>query len=138
MSDLTRVQTPRSRVTLVLAIALVVAASTPMAGRGQDTELIAPSTTVPLVPGQKLMVSDFDRMMRPYTIQRLTERAYWVEVMGYQSTVLVGDRGVLVIDSPRDGRGAAIIQAIRTELTELPITTLVYSLADCVAKEHVT
>ncbi len=127
MSDFTRVQSPTSHVTLVLITALAIAASTPMASRAQDTELIAPSSTVPLVPGQKLRVSDFDRMMRPYTIQRLTERAYWVEVMGYQSTVLVGDGGVLVIDAPRDGRGAAIIQAIRTELTELPITTLVYS-----------
>ena len=98
-----------------------------MGSRAQDTGLIAPSTTVPLVPGQKLNLSDFDRMMRPYTVQRLTERAYWVEVMGYQSTVLVGDRGVLVIDAARDGRGAAIIQAIRAEITDLPITTLVYS-----------
>ncbi len=106
---------------------LGLAALAPRGADAQETEFIEPSKTVPLVPGQKLNVSNFDRMMRPYTIQLLTDHVYWVEVMGYQSTVLVGERGVLVIDAPRDGRGAGIIQAIRAEITDLPITTLVYS-----------
>ena len=40
--------------------------------------------------------------------------------MGYHPTVLVGDTGVLVVDAPRDGWGARIIQAIRGEITDLP------------------
>ena len=93
----------------------------------QDPELVEPSKTVALRPGQKLRPSDFERMTRPHTIQRLTTRVYWLEVMGYSSTVIIGNEGVLVIDAPRDGRGAAMIEAIRAELTDLPITTLVYS-----------
>ena len=116
--------------TVALSASILLALGMPALttnARAQETQLIDPSKTVSLVPGQKLNVSNFDRMMRPYTIQRLTDRVYWVEVMGYQSTVLVGETGVLVIDAPRDGRGAGIIQAIRSEITDLPITTLVYS-----------
>lgn len=93
----------------------------------QEVKYIQPSKTVPLVPGQKLISSDFERMTSPYTIQLLAGSVYWVETMGYQSTVVVGKRSVLVIDAPRDGRGSAIIKAIRDEISELPITTLVYS-----------
>ena len=66
-------------------------------------------------------------MTRPFTIQKLTERIYWLDLMGYSSTVVVGAQEVMVIDAPRDGRAAAMIRAIREELTDLPITTLVYS-----------
>ena len=110
-----------------ITFAVRITAFTPLCVQAQETEFIEPSKLVPLIPGQKLRVSDFERMVRPYTIQRLTDRVYWVEVMGYQSTVLVGKNGVLVIDAPRDGRGAAIIKVIREEITDLPITTLVYS-----------
>jgi len=119
----------RSIVRIIANITLAVGFTSLIAAdvHAQSAGFIEPSNTVPLVRGQKLKLSDYDRMMRPYTIQRLTERVYWVEVKGYQSTVLVGKSGVLVIDAPRDGRGAGIIQAIRAEITELPITTLVYS-----------
>ena len=104
---------------------LTIVSRTDGPDRGPD--LVEPSKTVALRPGQKLRPSDFERMRQPYTIQRLTDRVYWLEVMGYSSTVVVGEQGVLVIDAPRDGRGAAMIDAIRDELTDLPITTLVYS-----------
>ncbi len=75
---------------------LSITALAPMGAQAQKTKFIKASKTVKLVPGQKLKTGDFDRKMRPYTIQRLTDRVYWVEVMGYQSTVLVGNKGVLV------------------------------------------
>ena len=90
------------------------------------SNFITPSKTVPLVPGQKLAGSDFERAQQPYIIQRLTEHAYWVEISGYQSTVVVGDAGVMVIDAPCCGRVPNFLTAIR-EITDLPVTTLVYS-----------
>ena len=38
------------------------------------TELVAPSPNTPLKPGQWIEGTDFERVQRPYTIQRLTER----------------------------------------------------------------
>ncbi len=89
------------------------------------TELVPPSRDTRLKPGQWIEGTDFERVQRPYTIQRLTDRVYWVEVAGYESTVLVGDQGVMVIDAPCCGRVPAYLTAIR-ELTHLPVTTLVY------------
>jgi glyoxylase-like metal-dependent hydrolase (beta-lactamase superfamily II) len=56
--------------------------------------------------------------------QQLTRRAWLVECGLYQATVLVGERGVLVVDPP--ARGPELARAVR-ELTPLPITTVVYS-----------
>ncbi len=92
----------------------------------RTTEQVAPSPNIPLKPGQWIEGSDYERAQRPYTIQRLTKRVYWVEVAGYESSVLIGDQGVMVIDAPCCGRVPAYLAAIR-ELTELPVTTLVYS-----------
>lgn len=88
--------------------------------------MIEASKDVPIVPGQKLRDSDYIRVQRPYTLQRLTERVYWVESLVYQSTFVVGDRGVMVIDPLSYGRGQNVLKAIR-EVTSLPVTTVVYS-----------
>ncbi len=90
------------------------------------SDLITPSKIEPLVPGQMLAGSDFERAQRPFIIQRLTERAYWIEVSGYESTVVVGEEGVMVLDAPCCGRVPNIQTAIG-EITDLPVTTLVYS-----------
>jgi len=89
-------------------------------------DLIEASKSIPIVPGQKLKESNYARTRRPYTLQRLTDRAYWVESLIYQSTFLVGKRGVMVIDPLSYGRGANLLKAIR-EITPLPVTTVVYS-----------
>lgn len=91
-----------------------------------SSNFITPSKTIPLVPGQKLTGSDFERAQQPYIIQRLTQHVYWVEISGYQSTVFVGEAGVMVIDAPCCGRVSNYLKAIH-EITDLPVTTLVYS-----------
>ncbi len=78
------------------------------------------------MPGQKLRESNYQRTRRPYTLQRLTSRTYWVESLIYQSTFLVGEKGVMVIDPLSYGRGDNVLKAIR-EITSLPVTTVVYS-----------
>lgn len=89
-------------------------------------KLIEASKSVPLVPGQKLRDSNYVRTQRPYTLQRLTEHAYWVESLIYQSTFVVGDDGVMIIDPLSYGRGRNVLKAIR-EVTPLPVTAIVYS-----------
>ena len=89
-------------------------------------QFIEASKTIPLKQGQKIKGTDFERAQRPFTIQKLTEHVYWIEVAGYESTILVGNEGVMVIDAPCCGRVPTYIQAIG-EITDLPITTLVYS-----------
>ena len=120
-----------SLVKLVASITcgLGLAALAPRGARAQvapPSNFITPSKTIPLVPGQKLAGSDFERAQQPYIIQRLTEHAYWVEISGYQSTVVVGEAGVMVIDAPCCGRVPTYLTALR-EITDLPVTTLVYS-----------
>ncbi len=92
----------------------------------QNEELIDPSKLVPIIPGQKLRESNYQRTKRPYTLQRLTERAYWVESQIYQSTFLIGKKGVMVIDPLSYGRGMNVLKAIG-EVTSLPVTTIIYS-----------
>jgi glyoxylase-like metal-dependent hydrolase (beta-lactamase superfamily II) len=96
------------------------------ASQARGTHLISPSHKVPLLPGQKIKDTDYERAQRPYTIQQLTRRVYWIESLFYQSTVVIGKQGVMVIDPLSYGRGKQVLRAIRT-LTRLPITTLVYS-----------
>ncbi len=98
----------------------------PPAAVAPPGNFITPSKTVPLVPGQMLAGSDFERAQQPYVIQQLTQNVYWVEISGYQSTVVVGEVGVMVIDAPCCGRVANYLKAIG-EITDLPVTTLVYS-----------
>ena len=116
-----------------VSCALALAALVPRGAWAQATDVVAPpsnvitaSKTVPLIPGQKLAGSDFERAQQPYIIQRLTEHVYWVEISGYQSTVVVGEAGVMVIDAPCCGRVPNFLKAIG-EITNLPVTTLVYS-----------
>ena len=61
-----------ARITFALSITTLA----PMGAQAQKTKFIEASKTVKLVAGQKLKTGDFDRMMRPYTIQRLTDRVY--------------------------------------------------------------
>jgi glyoxylase-like metal-dependent hydrolase (beta-lactamase superfamily II) len=77
-----------------------------------------------ILPARPGAGSDYDWARAPYVTQRLTRRAWLVECGLYQSTVLVGERGVLVVDPP--ARGPELARAVR-ELTPLPITTVVYS-----------
>lgn len=79
-----------------------------------------------LQPGDR--VADLSRLTyrQDYVIQRLTQKTYWVSAGGYSVIFHVGDNGVVLFDSPRDGRSQAILDAIAS-VTDRPVTTLVYS-----------
>jgi glyoxylase-like metal-dependent hydrolase (beta-lactamase superfamily II) len=94
--------------------------------RVEHREVVVPPSVDQVVLAQRRSGSDYARSRVPYVIDRLTRRAWLVESGLYQSTVLVGATGVLVIDPLARGREVHLQQAVR-ELTPLPITTLVYS-----------
>ncbi|MEX2525056.1 MAG: MBL fold metallo-hydrolase [Gammaproteobacteria bacterium] len=73
-------------------------------------------------------MADLNRLtyQQDYVIQRLTEKTYWVSVRGYSILFHVGENGVVLFDSPGDGRSRAILDAIAS-VTEWPVTTLIYS-----------
>lgn len=60
------------------------------------------------------------------TVQRMTDRTYWVQVWFYNAMFYVWDKEVLVFDTLAWWFGAKMIEEIR-KVTDKPITTLVYS-----------
>jgi glyoxylase-like metal-dependent hydrolase (beta-lactamase superfamily II) len=88
-------------------------------------EWVEPSITRKLKPGQRVIhepVEDVDKII----IQRLTDRTYWVWSNVYSITMYVGDKGVLLIDSPENFPVEKFLQEMK-QVTPLPVTTLVYS-----------
>jgi glyoxylase-like metal-dependent hydrolase (beta-lactamase superfamily II) len=68
----------------------------------------------------------YARARSPYYLEQLTASCWWIEVQGYQSLLVVGERGVLLIDPLSEGRGEKILEAA-AEATHLPITALAYT-----------
>jgi len=83
-------------------------------------------------PLQKIEGSQFERFLKPYEIQRLSENVYLISTLLYNVTVVVGPYSVLLIDAP-GGRGNNILQAIE-KITHKPVRTLVYSHSH---KDHI-
>jgi glyoxylase-like metal-dependent hydrolase (beta-lactamase superfamily II) len=88
--------------------------------------VVQPSETVALKPGEKVNVGNYDAVNKEYIIQRLADNVYWVTGAIHRSTILIGKKGVLVIDPLAYGNGKHIIDAVH-HLTSLPITHLVYT-----------
>lgn len=94
--------------------------------RRSDEEWVPPSITQKLQPGQRVdhePVEDVDKII----MQRLTDRTYWVWSNVYSLTMYVGDEGVLLIDAPETFPFEKFLQEELKTVTQLPVTTLVYS-----------
>lgn len=61
-----------------------------------------------------------------YAVQRLSQRAYWIGIHGYNALALVGDEGVLVVDPLAGGSSKNLLDAIAS-ITDKPVKALVYS-----------
>lgn len=97
-------------------------------------ESVEPSKTRKLKPGQNI-AGWFDKQFdREYFIQRLTERTYIVMFQVYNSVFYVGDEGVFVL-SPTSYYQAPIVQKAIAEITELPVTAVMYSHSH---QDHIT
>ncbi|MGI9570441.1 MAG: MBL fold metallo-hydrolase [Desulfobulbia bacterium] len=104
----------------------------------QKKGFIRPKTK-PL-PGTKLVKPSIDKKFTPgdlidhipigdpseWTVQRLTNRDYWLFNMAYSITVHVGDESVLIIDCPTFMTTQGIVENV-AKITPLPISTLVYT-----------
>ena len=92
---------------------------------GQEVQ---PSATRILQPGEK--IAGFHELTgeQPYILQRLSERTYFLAVTTFNTTFYVGDNGVLLLDPMSGGRAKAVLEAIAS-VTELPVTTMLYTHA---------
>lgn len=80
----------------------------------------------PLARGARIPGTSWERGRRAYTAVPLAARVWLVEVSGYQSVVVAGERGALVVDPLSAGRGERLRAAV-ADLADRPVTDLVYT-----------
>lgn len=85
---------------------------------------VEPSAERVLEPGRKIGDLFQRNMTQPYVLQRLSERAWWVQAFHYGTVFYVGDSGVLIFDE-LEGVYDNIRQAVAS-VTDKPITAVVY------------
>ncbi len=88
---------------------------------------VEPSATQTLRVGQKinnLYERQFDNNQA--TVQKLGKNTYWIGVNYYNSTIVVNEDSVLLIDPLGDGRIDALFKGVQS-ITNKPITTIMYS-----------
>ncbi|MFJ9668826.1 MBL fold metallo-hydrolase [Streptomyces sp. NPDC101219] len=89
-----------------------------------DAAYVEPSAEEVLAPGLKVGDLFHRNMTQPYVLQRLSERAWWVQSFNYGTVFHVGEHGVLVMDT-LEGVYDNIAQAIAS-VTDKPVTAAVY------------
>ena len=116
----------RGVVLLAWSFALLLAS--PLAAAGAEDEVqVKMSATKPLKANESIADDYFaNRFDKPFLVQRLTERTYFIAIDTYDATAYVGDKGVLLIDPLSDGRAAQLLDAVAS-ITDLPITAMIYS-----------
>ncbi|WP_407495636.1 MBL fold metallo-hydrolase [Pseudooceanicola sp. MF1-13] len=115
--------------TLTSAIALSVAFTPAMAANEApstvDATYVAESATTALAPGEKIENLFTKNTTQQFILQKLTDRVYFFQSSFYGTVFYVGEEGVLVIDALEGS--AEALQAAVAQVTDLPITALVYS-----------
>lgn len=96
------------------------------------------SSEIKLLPGNTIANFNSLRFKQPFVVQRLTDRTYFVTVNTFNSTIYVGDKGVLLFDPLSGGRAKVLLDAIAS-VTTLPITAMIYSHshADHIGDAHI-
>lgn len=89
-----------------------------------DATYVEPSAETVLLIGSKIGDLYQRNMSQSYVLQRLSERAWWVQSLNYGTVFYVGDSGVLLFDT-LEGVYDSIVQAIAS-VTDKPITAVVY------------
>ncbi len=92
----------------------------------EGTRYVEPSAKRQLVVGEKIAHLTDRNKAGETTVQRLTDRTYWVQSTFYSTLFYVGDRGVLLMDPLADGAGQKVKEAVE-KVTALPITAVLYS-----------
>ncbi|MCA0044589.1 MBL fold metallo-hydrolase [Celeribacter litoreus] len=117
---------------LTSALALSAALAVPALAQGVkeapstvNATYVAESATEALAPGEKIENLFTKNVSQDYILQKLTDRVYFYQRQFYGTIFYVGDEGVLMIDA-LEGR-ADTIKAAVAEVTDLPITAILYS-----------
>jgi glyoxylase-like metal-dependent hydrolase (beta-lactamase superfamily II) len=66
----------------------------------------------------------------PFTTHQLKPNVYWIEGGGGNSGVIVGDKGVLVIDAKTTAAGGKELLADIAKITPKPVTTVILTHSD--------
>src|SRR5579862_5966604 len=66
----------------------------------------------------------------PFVTHQLKPNVYWVEGGGGNSTVIVGDKGVIVVDVKVSKAGGAELLADIAKITPKPVTTVILTHSD--------
>src|SRR5215475_10584933 len=67
---------------------------------------------------------------QPFEVKQLKPNVYWVEGGGGNSGVIIGDKGVIVIDAKTTETGGKELLADIAKLTPKPVTTLIETHSD--------
>lgn len=78
-----------------------------------------------LQPGERVGITAEARRDH-LSIRRLSEHAYWIEVLGYHTTLVVGEESALLID-PLDGQRTGQLIEIAASVFHRSISDVVYS-----------
>lgn len=78
-----------------------------------------------LQPGERIGITAEARRDR-LSIRRLSEHAYWIDVLGYHTTLVVGEESALLID-PLDGERTGQLIEIAASVFQRSISDVVYS-----------
>jgi cyclase len=66
----------------------------------------------------------------PFVTHQLKPNVYWIEGGGGNSTVIVGDKGVIVVDAKVSKAGGAELLADIAKITPKPVTTVILTHSD--------
>ena len=118
----------RNQALLAWALALLAASPLAAAAGGNADEVQVKISAAQKLKANESIADDYyaNRFAKPFMVQRLTERTYFIVIDTYNVTAYVGDKGVLVIDPMADGRAAKLLDAVAS-VTDLPITAMIYS-----------
>ena len=89
-----------------------------------DATYVEPSAEKVLKPGTKIGDLFRRNMTEPYVLQRLSQRAWWVQAFNYGTVFFVGEKGVLIFDTLEDVYDN-IAKAVAA-VTDKPIVAAVY------------
>jgi cyclase len=66
----------------------------------------------------------------PFVVHQLKPNVYWVEGGGGNSTVIIGDKGVIVVDAKQTLAGGQELLADIAKITPKPVTTVILTHSD--------
>jgi glyoxylase-like metal-dependent hydrolase (beta-lactamase superfamily II) len=101
-------------------VAPMKAVNPPAPGR----EVLDPSETVALKPGQMINSPEFP--IGEIIIQKLTDNSYWIIHNLHVMTLYVGEEEALLVDAAESLFAGRLLKRV-SKLTDVPVTTLVYS-----------